>query len=279
MQLKSAQTGLAQAQGQADIARAQGEAWKMRNETAGIYVDPQTGEVTRMSPKDAVERRQADATIAERASGRIKRNYTWTNPRTGQVYTGLTGEEAAKLDATGGLSESEAAAAREGATTAAGAGRTITAVQAEIDSLKGDAIDGRQSISQKDAAFTKRANEIIQAAPVLRKPSMAQAMAQAQAEDPDFVKGTYHDTVANTEAKEKRLQELETEKRNAQKEQRGGEAKASRMLQAPPPQNLSKNGAPLRFSRAKLPEIAKRLGLATTAAAEKYVTDNGGTVY
>lgn len=118
--------------------------------------------------------------------------------------------------------------AHEGESTVESAGRAVADIQKELDSLKGDYESGKNSIARKDALWRARASKIIREAPILSKPTMAEALAQAQSEDADFTSGTYNETVANTEGKQKRIEKLESELLDVNKEKRGGQAKAAR---------------------------------------------------
>lgn len=115
----------------------------------------------------------------------------------------------------------------EGEETTRQAGRAREDIQRELDALKGDWQGGRDSLATKDALYQKRAAEIV-AADVLGNTSMAEALAQAQAEDKDYASGTYNTTKSNTESKQRRIEQLEKELLDVNKEQRGGAAKAAR---------------------------------------------------
>jgi hypothetical protein len=166
-------------------------------------------------------------------------------------------------------------AGEEGAATEQLAGRAAAEIQAEIDQLKTGLPESENSIAVKDALWNRRASEIVKA-DILGETSMAEALAQARAEDPDYNAGTYASTSKSVAEKKARLQVLEKELLDVNKEKRGGAAKSVRGTAK---KFLNSDGSPQQFSRAKaLPEIAKRWGVSTTEA-EKRITDGGGKVY
>jgi hypothetical protein len=283
MQLKGAQTGLAQAQAQADIARAQGEAWKMRNSIAGIYVNPRTGEVTRMDPKDAVERTQAD----QAQEGKQEYNQTYTDP-TGKVYTGLSANQAAtraQADRNQGAGGTQGAIAREGLTEAQIAGADRTTVQAEYDHYATQLEANQKALEEKKQLWreqmrTKVWTDKINNAALLGGKIPHYTIdgedfpLELIKDDPHFKSGELQQTVDNTDAIRKKLPVLQTRLHELDNATRTGTGKASRV-----PGQTATVPAQGRISRANLPALAQRLNLPSVAAAEKFVTDNGGTVY